>query len=358
MRQNNRVRLRLEALEDRAVPAILQVNPAIPTAFHTIQSAINAAQPGDTIDVAHASYFEDVVIDRSVSLIGQPDPLTHQNPFIVGNGGGGGIEAVVRIADGVSNVTIQNFAIGDGEGQQQVQVGVLIGAGSSNVNLNHDVIRKVRNPLVAIAAPATTDGILVESTAHNITITSVALYDIPDPPGRNIAVGIAVIGASQVSISHTYANEVGDIGFLISGAATGVNLSADAVGQTLSMSGIGILVQGSAQVTLYHDDVYQLQGTSIGLRVGGSAQVTGTKDEFTENASGVQVLADFTGSLSLTNSNIDGNTLAGIDNLSTVLVTATADWWGDPTGPAPQGLGDAVIGPVNVSTWFTVPAVN
>jgi hypothetical protein len=336
----------------------LQVNPAIPTAFHTIQSAINAAHPGDTIDVAHASYEEDVVIDRSVSLIGQPDPLTHQNPFIVGSGGRGGIEAVVRIANGVSNVTIQSFAIGDGEGEQLVQVGVLIGVGASNVNLSHAAIRKVRNPLVATAAPATTDGILVESTAHNIAITSVALYDIVDPPGSHGAVGIVVNGASQVSISHTYANEVGDIGFLISGAATAVTLSADSVGQTLSTSGIGILVRDSAQVTLYHDQVYQLPGTSIGLRVAGSAQVTGTKDEFTQNAFGVQIQAGFAGSLSLTNSNINGNTRLGIDNLSTVVVTTTGDWWGDPAGPAPQGLGDAVIGPVDFSAWLTTPAMN
>jgi hypothetical protein len=339
------------------VPAILQVNPVIPTAFQTIQSAINAAQPGDTIDVAHASYKEDVIIDRSVSLIGQPDPLTHQNPFIVGNGGGGGVEAVVRIADGVSNVTIQNFAIGDSQGQQQEQVGVLVGVGASSLNLDHDVIRKVRNPLVATAAPAITDGILVKPTAQNITITNLALYNILDPPGSQSAVGIAVNGASQVSISHTYVDDVGDIGFLISGTATGVNLSADAVGRTLSASGIGISIQDSAQVTLYHDKVYQLAGTSIGLLVDGSAQITGTKDQFTENGVGIQVQADFTGSLSLTCSNINGNTQAGIDNLSAVLVTATGDWWGDPTGPAPQGLGNTVIGPVNFSGWLTAPAV-
>jgi hypothetical protein len=339
------------------VPATLQVDPTIPTAFQTIQSAINAAQPGDTIDVAHASYKEDVVIDRSVSLIGQPDPVTNQNPFIVGNGGGGGIEAVVLIADGVSNVMVQNFAIGDSKGQQQEQVGVLIGVGTSNVSLDHDVIRKVRNPLVATAGPATTDGILVEPTAQNITITNLALYNILDPPGAQSAVGIAVNGASQVSISHTYVNDVSDIGFLISGAATGVNLSADAVGQTLSTSGIGISIQDSAQVTLYHDKVYELAGTSIGLLVDGSAQVTGTKDQFMENAIGVQIQADFTGSLNLTCSNINGNDQAGINNLSTVLVTATGDWWGDPSGPAPLGLGDVVVGPVSFSGWLSKPAV-
>ena len=61
MRCINRFRPRIEVLETRAVPATLQVNPADPTAFPTIQSAINAAQAGDTIKVtgawAETNYF-------------------------------------------------------------------------------------------------------------------------------------------------------------------------------------------------------------------------------------------------------------------------------------------------------------
>jgi hypothetical protein len=335
----------------------LQVNPALPTAFNTIQSAISAAQPGDTIDVAHATYPEDVVIDRSVSLIGQPDPVTHQNPFIVGNGGAGGIEAVVRVANGVSNVTIQNFAIGDGEGQQQEQVGVLIGSGASNVSLSYDVIRKVRNPLAAIAGPAATYGILIQAAANNISIANLALYEIHDPPGSQGAMGIVVDGASQVSISHTYVKHVGDIGILVNGPATGVTLSGDGVEATDNLSGIGIAIEDAAQVTMDHDKVYQLAANSIGLLVDGAAQVTGTKLQLTENAYGAQVTPDFTGSLAINDSNIDGNTVAGVDNLSSVLVGASGNWWGDPSGPAPQGLGNGVIGQVKVLSWLIVPAV-
>jgi hypothetical protein len=350
-------RPRLEALEAREVPAILQVNPAVPTAFHTIQSAINAANPGDTIDVAHATYNEDVVIDRAVSLIGQPDPLDHQNPFIVGNGGAGGVEAVVHIAPGVNNVFIQNFAIGDSEGTQQEQIGVLIDSGAGNVTLGSNVIRKVRNPLVSVPGPATTVGILVAPTAHDVLITHMALYQILDPPGSQGAVGIVVDGASQVSIVHTYVKNVGDIGFIVRGAATGVTLSNDAVEETLSSSGIGISIDDSAQVTLYHDKAYQLAGNSIGLEVSDSAQVTGTKVQLSENAFGALITADFTGTLSLTQSDINGNTQAGIQNISAVLVDATRDWWGDPSGPAPQGIGNAVDGQVNFSGWLANPPI-
>jgi hypothetical protein len=356
VQSHNHFRPRLEALEAREVPAILQVNPALPTAFPTIQSAINAANPGDTIDVAHGTYNEDVVIDRSVSLIGQPD-ARHQNPFIVGSGGAGGIEAVVWVAPNVNNVFIQNFAIGDSEGTQQEQVGVLVDTGASNVTLDHDVIRKVRNPHVSVAGPATTIGILVQPTANNVSLTHLALYQILDPPGSQGAVGIVVDGASQVSIDHTYVKHVGDTGFLVEGAASGVTLSNDAVEETLSSSGIGISISGSAQVTLDHDKAYQLAGTSIGLEVSGSAQVTGTKDQLSENAFGALITADFTGTLSLTQGDINGNIVAGIDNLSAVLVNATGDWWGDRSGPAPQGIGNAIEGQVNFSGWLATPPI-
>jgi hypothetical protein len=353
LRGDNQFRPKLETLEAREVPATLLVNPANPTVFHTIQSAINAARPGDTISVAHASYQEDVVIDRGVLLIGAPDPVTHQNPFIVGSGGAGGIEAVVTVAPNVSNVRIQNFAIGDSEGQQPMQVGVLISSGAGNVTLGHDVIRKVRNPLVSVSGPAATVGILVAPGAHDVVIGNSALYQILDPPGSQGAVGILVSGANRVSIVHTYVQHVSDVGILVNGAATGVTLMADAVAQTLSSAGVGIMIEGTAQVTLHHDTVYQLPGTSKGLVVGGGAQVTGSKDEFAENAYGVVVQAGFTGSLALANSNIYANTLAGIINLSGVVVNATGDWWGDVSGPAPQGIGNAVLGLVNFSNWLS-----
>ena len=76
---------------------------------------------------------------------------------------------------------------------------------------------KAPNTLGTVTAPATTDGILIGSNAQNISITNLALYNILDPPGSQSAVGIVVDGASQVSISHTYVNNVGDVGFLIDG---------------------------------------------------------------------------------------------------------------------------------------------
>src|SRR4051812_18600751 len=46
----------VESLEDRCVPTILIVNPAVPADYPNIKAAINAAAGGDTIQVVPGTY--------------------------------------------------------------------------------------------------------------------------------------------------------------------------------------------------------------------------------------------------------------------------------------------------------------
>jgi pectin methylesterase-like acyl-CoA thioesterase len=43
----------------------------VPDDYPTIQEAINAATPGDTIFVRAETYYENVVVNKTVSLIGE-----------------------------------------------------------------------------------------------------------------------------------------------------------------------------------------------------------------------------------------------------------------------------------------------
>jgi len=74
----------------------------VPDDYPTIQEAINHANEGDTIYVKAGTYYENVVVDKSVSLIGQ----NRINTIIYGCGHS---EHVVSIT--ASNVTIANFTI-------------------------------------------------------------------------------------------------------------------------------------------------------------------------------------------------------------------------------------------------------
>ena len=56
----------------------------VPTDYHTIQEAMNHATSGDIIFVHNGTYYENIVIDKSVSLIGENRNLT----IIDGEGAG------------------------------------------------------------------------------------------------------------------------------------------------------------------------------------------------------------------------------------------------------------------------------
>jgi len=77
----------------------------VPRNYPTIQEAINNANEGDIIFVSPGTYYENVTLDRSISLIG----MSGHNTII--DGGGTAFGAVVYVtADdiNVSNFTVQN----------------------------------------------------------------------------------------------------------------------------------------------------------------------------------------------------------------------------------------------------------
>jgi len=72
-----------------------------PADFRTIQEAINAASPGDTIQVTDGRYYEHVVVNKTVSLIGED-----KNTTIIDGRSVGTVVSIVT-----SNVVIRNFTI-------------------------------------------------------------------------------------------------------------------------------------------------------------------------------------------------------------------------------------------------------
>ena len=83
----------------KASPNIIHVG--IPTGYSSIQEAINNANSGDTIFVHNGTYYEDVVANKSISLIGENRDLT-----IIG-----GYRAQNIIVVTAENVSIEGFTI-------------------------------------------------------------------------------------------------------------------------------------------------------------------------------------------------------------------------------------------------------
>jgi len=78
----------------------------VPTDFSTIQAAINNAAPGDTIFVNEGVYYENVVVNNSVSITGE-----NENTTIIDGKGSGVVVRVVADNVSLSGFTIQNSGV-------------------------------------------------------------------------------------------------------------------------------------------------------------------------------------------------------------------------------------------------------
>lgn len=92
----------------------------VPQDHASIQAAVNAASPGDTIVVAPGTYFENVTIDTSLTLrAGTYDPANPRNNTVILDGAG---ETVVTIARGiVPGLTLTGLVIRNGNNGIEVQ---------------------------------------------------------------------------------------------------------------------------------------------------------------------------------------------------------------------------------------------
>jgi len=101
----------------------------VPTEHPTIQEAITHANPGDTIFVDSGTYYEHVVINKSISLIGED-----RNTTIIDGG-----EADTVISLTASNVTVKGFTI-QKSAQGLYNSGLFVDH-SSNNNISHNKIK-------------------------------------------------------------------------------------------------------------------------------------------------------------------------------------------------------------------------
>lgn len=126
----------------RASPDTIRV----PAEYGTIQAAIDAATPGDTIMVAPGTYYEHVVINKTLSLVGEDKETT----IIDGNATG----IVVKIAE--KNVKFTGFTVRRSGQSPWTASGIFFDFNSVNSNVSDNIV--VDNY----------HGIYVEASAGNV----------------------------------------------------------------------------------------------------------------------------------------------------------------------------------------------
>ena len=91
----------IACMKKNGIYCLISSDIRVPTDYPTIQEAINAADSGDTIFVYNGTYYENVIVNKTLMLFGQSAET------VVINGSGG----TVILVDSVDDVTIDGFTV-------------------------------------------------------------------------------------------------------------------------------------------------------------------------------------------------------------------------------------------------------
>lgn len=400
--------------------ATLCVDPGKIGCYGTIGAAVLHATPGDTIEVAQGKYQEDVVIGKSLSLIGK----NVANTVIDATGLANGVYIDGLDHPGLTGVTVTGFTIENANFE-----GVLI-TNASNVTLqNNRIVNNDRNLNVAtLTCPGLPafetnedfdcgEGVhisgLSNSTISANTIENnsggILVSDETGPTHDNLIASNVVrnnvldcgitIPSHQPGVpgvSHPFGiykntiagNDVSGNGVQEEGA--GIGLFAFQAGGRVSdnlITGNRITNNGLPGVTFHAHQPFNgnsppenLNNNVItGNYIAGNGE--DSEDAATPGRTGINVFGfgAITGTVIMQNvikdedadivvntpapavvdahfNNLNGPAI-GVANLSTAIVSATNNWWGCSQGPNSPGCASTTGLNIQVVPWLSSPVV-
>jgi hypothetical protein len=290
------------------------------TSFATIQAAVNAANPGDTLVADAGTYAEQVTVGKSLVLDGPRagvDARTRTGPEAVVDGTSIGGNTPFRVT---ANVIIQNGISG-----------LILGSSSSTIRQN-----LIRNNNASGAL--TGNGIYTDQFAAGSALTGDTIDSNSFVNDQNAAVLLGSSDATKADWGFTISNNS------FTGDGNGI-LALNLVDSTITGNSLAnslgsqvVLAEGTSNVTVSHNFIQN--GSTNGVRVFNEG--TGAPA-----ATGVTLACNSITGNSTSGLSVDHNAYAG-------TLDAGYNWWGSSTGPTeggnPGGTGQKVIDPdANVS---------
>jgi len=223
-------------------PSAINVYPG-PSA---IQNAINSASPGDTVFVHNGTYYEHVLVNKSISLVGENEATT----IIDGNKTGTVVE--IRGANGVS---IQGFTIGNSSQTTTNRTegnGILISSFGNSIVNN----RIIDNAIGVYLSSASSNNIVSGNTIRGNQLYGVYL----DHAYSNTLLSNTVSDNQQYGIYlfFSYSNVIS--GNMITfnvygwGVAMWNSTNNSLSDNTISNNYNGIVLLSSKENTIYHNN--------------------------------------------------------------------------------------------------------
>ncbi len=227
---------------------LIKINPVrsaatifVPADFGTIQEAINNAAEGDTIFVYNGTYVENVVVNKTISLIGEDNSLS----FI----DGGSVGAAITVT--AHNVTISGFTVGNGSLVSETGAGILL-TQVQYANLSDNIIASSYTGLTFINSSFNN----AENNQFSSCNISISLnFSDSNTLSKNfiansIAVGFGVYGSSFNIIEGNNVSSSG--GFGISLKSSPLN---KILGNRIAGCQNGLSLENSGENTLASNDI-------------------------------------------------------------------------------------------------------
>ena len=323
-----------------AVPAAaddITVNPG-----DSIQDAIDAANPGDTIIVSDGTYQESLVVNIA--------------------------DLTLKSASGSANTTIQNVGNAGGE-----QTGFLLMAGATNFTLGGSE----GHGFTIEGGTNTAPRLIQLNNGPSGVELSYNTFDSSDTNGTiSTGINIGAGGATGLTVDNNiFITDEDDIyqdwPLTSGGPLTNLTVTYN------EFTGSGTPDKYGAAIDLNQSNeatALLSGGTITNNTISGFDQgiLTGSGDAIVENLDIIQ--NDISGcgkgimlrgtnvdmdTLTVTENNIHDNTLYGIENTTSIVVTAKNNWWGTVNGPGHAGntfnvgaQGDASSDNVDYVPWL------
>jgi hypothetical protein len=338
--------------------------------FTTIQSAVTAASPGDTIQVCPGTYNELVVVDKTLTILGaqagvdartRSVPLTSES--VVSNGDGDfQIEADKVVIDGftIQGVTNDPNVVGHG-----LVAGIWMNPGEFAPDHGGAKIRNniIQNNIIGIELD--NDGTFQAKVERNLIQNNNASG--PDG-GTGIDTNFRLINA--VIDSNKIAGNINSgINNIFASGSTTLTVSNNEFAANRRAIGWGSVSTSSITNNNIHNSN---DAATADIRIFGGVSGLSITCNNLANGAGRAIRINDAGfgggpnsSITINNNNISGYPIGLEENLGGYTggfnsLDATNDWWGSSTGPTiasnPGGTGEPIIdedGVVKYSPFLT-----
>lgn len=182
----------------------------VPEDFSSIQSAVNNATPGDTVFVGQGTYYENIVVDKSISLVGE-----NRSTTIVDGGSLGSVIMVSGSRVEISGFTLRNSGVGWPKSGVQIVDSYLNTLSGNIIQDNHIgvlVESSLDNYISGNNITANHYGIYIFKSGLNQISDNFILYSTPTGGGagvafsfsdENLVEGNLVKGSGNVAVAVT-----------------------------------------------------------------------------------------------------------------------------------------------------------